>query len=233
MKNKNIVIIGASSGIGFGLAKSLSKENKVFAFSRNEGDLKDLSNVSFRSLDITSEKVEFESLPEVVDGLVYCPGTINLKPFRRIAEEDFVEDFRINVTGAVKVIQQMYPRLRKSDSAAIVLFSTVAVQTGMNFHSSIAASKGAVEGLVRSLAAEFAPKIRVNAVAPSLTATPLASSLLSTEARQENSSKMHPLQRIGKIDDQVKAVLYLLSEDSSWITGHILPVDGGMSAIKM
>ncbi len=233
MKDKNIIIVGASSGIGFGLAKSLSGENTIFAYSRNRGDLNQLSNVHFRSLDITDDEARIEILPDVVDGLVYCPGTINLKPFRRITEDDFIEDFKTNVTGAVKIIQQAYPKLRKSQFASIVLFSTVAVQTGMNFHSSIAVSKGAIEGLVRSLAAEFAPRVRVNAVAPSLTNTPLAASLLSTDARRENSSKMHPLQRIGKIDDQVKAVEFLLSENSSWISGHILPVDGGMSAIKM
>jgi NAD(P)-dependent dehydrogenase (short-subunit alcohol dehydrogenase family) len=233
MKDKNIVIIGASSGIGLGLAKSLSKENRIYAYSRTKGELADLTNVQFRSLDITKENIDLGELPDVIDGLVYCPGTINLKPFRRITEEDFMDDFRINVIGAVKVIQQVYTKLRKSDNASIVLFSTVAVQTGMNFHSSIAASKGAVEGLVRSLAAEFAPKIRVNAVAPSLTDTPLAASLLSNESKRENSSKMHPMQRVGKIDDQVNAALFLLSEDSSWITGQILPVDGGMSSIKM
>ena len=232
MKEKNIIIIGASSGIGMGLAKSLSVDNNVFAFSRSEGELRKLKNVTYRSLDIINETPDLKDLPEVIDGLIYCPGTINLKPFRRLTEDDFLEDFKINVTGAVKILQKVYTRLRKSDSASIVMFSTVAVTTGMNFHSSIAAAKGAVEGLVRSLAAEFAPKIRVNAIAPSLTDTPLASNLLSSDTRRENSEQMHPLKRVGKINDQVKAAIFLLGEDSAWITGQVLHVDGGLSAIR-
>lgn len=233
MKDKNIIVIGASSGIGKGLVDELAADNKIIAYSRTQGDLAGMSNVTYRSLDVTDDEIDLGDLPDVIDGLVYCPGTINLKPFRRLNEDEFLTDFKINVTGAVKVIQQVYSKLRKSQFASIVLFSTVAVQTGMNFHSSIAASKGAVEGLVRSLAAEFAPKVRINAIAPSLTETPLASSLLSNDAKKETSSKMHPLQRVGKIEDQVKSAQFLLGEDSSWITGQILHVDGGLSAIRI
>lgn len=233
MQNKTFLIIGASSGIGLELTKRLSKNgNTVLACSRTGEGLKDLPNVHFKPLDITESDVHLGDLPDVIDGVVYCPGTINLKPFRRLEETDFMTDFRINVLGAVKVIQKAYTALRKSDQASVVMFSTVAVKVGMNFHSSIAASKGAVEGLVRSLAAEFAPKIRVNAIAPSLTDTPLAASLLSTEARRNNSIEMHPLKRLGTADDQVNAALFLLSPESSWITGQILAVDGGLSAIK-
>ncbi len=233
MQNKTFLIVGASSGIGLELTKRLSeKGNMVFAYSRTGESLKDMPNIHFKPLDVAEPDVDPGELPDVIDGLVYCPGTINLKPFRRLEEADFLNDFRINVLGAVKVIQKAYTALRKSDQASVVMFSTVAVKVGMNFHSSIAASKGAVEGLVRSLAAEFAPKIRVNAIAPSLTDTPLAASLLSTEARRNSSIEMHPLKRIGAADDQANAAMFLLSPESSWITGQILAVDGGLSAIR-
>jgi len=232
VENKNIIIVGASSGIGEGLVKKMSEKNTIFAYSRSKRNMDENQNVQFKSLDVTAEKIDLGELPDVIDGLVYCPGTINLKPFRRLTEEDFVNDFRVNVTGAIKIIQQIYPNLRKSQSASIVMFSTVAVSVGMNFHSTVAASKGAVEGLVKSLAAEFAPKIRVNAIAPSLTDTPLAESLLSTDSRRENSANMHPLKRVGNIDDQVNAAIFLLGSESSWITGQILHVDGGLSTIK-
>jgi 3-oxoacyl-[acyl-carrier protein] reductase len=232
MTGKNIIIIGGSSGIGLGLVKELVENNNVISYSRSGGKHTENINVKFRALDVTSDNIDMGELPDIIDGLVYCPGTINLRPFRRLSEEDFINDFKINVTGAVKVLQTVYNALRKSEQASIVMFSTVAVNSGMNFHSSIAASKGAVEGLVRSLAAEFAPKIRVNAVAPSLTDTPLASNLLSTEAKREASAGRHPLMRIGKVEDQVNAALFLLSPKSSWITGQILHVDGGMSSIK-
>jgi NAD(P)-dependent dehydrogenase (short-subunit alcohol dehydrogenase family) len=230
--DKKIVIIGASSGIGFGLASKLSATYKVYAYARTPGKLEGLPNVVYRTLDVTENDLALGELPELIDGLVYCPGTINLKPFRRLTEDDFLNDFSVNLTGAIKVIQKLYSRLRKSEHASIVMFSTIAVSVGMNFHSSIAASKGAVEGLVKSLAAEFAPRIRVNAIAPSLTDTPLAASLLSTDAKKEISSKMHPLQRIGNIDDHVNATLFLLGQQSSWMTGQILRVYGGMSSIK-
>lgn len=234
MDSKNIIVIGGSSGIGLELTKRLSAGgHRVFAYSRTGESLENLANVQFKPLDVTDEVIQLEGLPEVVDGLVYCPGTINLKPFRRLDENDFLNDFRINVTGAVKVIQKAYTALRKSEQSSIVLFSTVAVKVGMNFHSSIAASKGAVEGLVKSLAAEFAPKIRVNAIAPSLTDTPLAASLLSTEVKQNNSIEMHPLKRYGQAEDQVNAAMFLLGTGSSWITGQILHVDGGLSSLKI
>jgi len=232
MENKNIIVVGSSSGIGKGLVKRLSANNLILAYSRGKVAFDNYKNVQYRNLDVTAESLDLGDLPDVIDGLVYCPGTIKLKPFRRLTEEDFINDFRINVTGAVKVIQQIYSNLRKSEHASIVMFSSVAVSLGMSFHSTVAASKGAVEGLVKSLAAEFAPNIRVNAVAPSLTDTPLAESLLSTDARRANSVNMHPLKRVGSIDDQVNAAMFLLGGESSWITGQVLHVDGGLSAIK-
>jgi NAD(P)-dependent dehydrogenase (short-subunit alcohol dehydrogenase family) len=232
MTGKNFLIVGGSSGIGLGLVNELLKENNVIAYSRSGEQPLGNSNAEYRALDVLADEIELGELPPVVDGIVYCPGTIDLKPFRRLSEADFINDFKINVTGAVKVLQKVYSALRKSDQAAIVMFSTVAVGSGMNFHSSIASAKGAVEGLVRSLAAEFAPKIRVNAVAPSLTDTPLAANLLSNDAKREASAGRHPLMRVGNIEDQVNAALFLLSPKTSWMTGQILHVDGGMSSIR-
>jgi NAD(P)-dependent dehydrogenase (short-subunit alcohol dehydrogenase family) len=167
-----------------------------------------------------------------VDGLVYCPGSIDLKPFGRIKPEQFIKDYELQVLGAVKCIQAVLPKLKKADNPSVVLFSTVAVQNGFNFHSLVASSKGAIEGLTRSLAAEFAPKIRVNAIAPSLTDTPLASRMLNSDAKREANDQRHPLKRIGKVEDIAHAAMYLLSDKSSWVTGQIFHVDGGMSSIK-
>ncbi len=226
MKNKNIVIIGGNSGIGKALADQLSKAGaNLYLYSKSgEGTI---------SLDISEDFDEIPDLPEVVDGLVYCPGTINLKPFHRISISDFQKEMNINFFGAVRVLQAVLKSLKKSDSASVVLFSTVAVQTGMGFHAGIASAKGAIEGLSRSLAAEWAPsKIRVNTIAPSLTDTPLAANLLATADKKEASDKRHPLGRIGTPEDIAKAASYLLSDDSSWMTGQIIHLDGGMSTLK-
>ncbi|MBD3750262.1 MAG: SDR family oxidoreductase [Sphingobacteriales bacterium] len=229
----NYLVVGGSSGIGLALVKKLSAEgHQVFSASRKKGDLPD--SVTFIELDVIGEiEALKQDLPEVLDGIAYCPGTINLRPFNRLTETDFLNDFKVNVLGAVKVIQAAFAALKKSESASILLFSTVAVQTGMSFHASIAASKGAIEGLTRSLAAEFAPsKIRVNALAPSLTATPLAQNLIATPERKEASDKRHPLGRIGTAEELADAAYFLLSKQSSWITGQVLGIDGGMSSIR-
>lgn len=225
------LIVGASSGIGFQLAKNLTeKGNKVIALSRNNNELSNLNNVTFYQVDISEETPTFPVIEESINGLIYCPGTINLKPFRAIKPEDYINDFNINALGAVKTIKQYLPNLTSAGNGNIVLFSTVAVQNGMPFHSSIAMAKGAVEGLTRSLAAEFAPKIRVNAVAPSLTATPLADKLINAEAKLKGAEERHPLKKIGNVEDISQAVEYLLN--ANWVTGQIVHVDGGMSAIR-
>ncbi len=226
MKDKNIVIIGGNSGIGKAVAADLSSKGfNLFLYSK--------SGEGTTALDVSLDFDVIPNLPEVIDGLVYCPGTINLKPFHRISISDFQKEMDINFYGAVRVLQACLKGLKKSDSSSVVLFSTVAVQTGMGFHAGIASAKGAIEGLSRSLAAEWAPnKIRVNAIAPSLTDTPLASNLLSTPEKKESSDKRHPLGRVGTPADIAKAASYLLSEDSSWMTGQILHLDGGMSSLK-
>ena len=226
MKDKNFVIIGGNSGIGQSIVNSLkAKGANLFLYSSTgDGDAQ---------LDVTIDFDSIKGLPEEIHGLVYCPGSINLKPFHRFTLTDFQQDLEINLLGAVRVLQACFKSLKKSKNASVVLFSTVAVQSGMSFHSSIASAKGAVEGLGRSLAAEWAPShIRVNVVAPSLTDTPLAKQLLGTEDKQEASNKRHPLGRYGKPEDIAAAALYLLSEEASWMTGQVMHVDGGMSSIK-
>lgn len=229
---KNILIIGASSGIGKALANSLSKNgNQVFG-TYNQTLVESSENVNFIQFDVLDSELDLSFLPEKLDGLVYCPGSINLKPFARIKAEDFLSDYSLQVVGAIQVIQKVLPLLKASENASIVLFSTVAVQKGFNFHAQVAASKGAIEGLTRSLAAEFAPSIRVNAIAPSITDTPLASKLLASEEKKEANAQRHPLKKIGSPEDIAEMAAFLLSDQSSWMTGQILHVDGGMSSIN-
>lgn len=224
---KKYLIIGASSGIGESVYNQLKHEgHQVFGtyFTHEKEGL--------FPLDITSDSIDFSFIPEKLDGLVYCPGSINLKPFHRIKPGDFVQDFNLQVVGAIKAIQSALPALKKSDSASIVLYSTVAVGQGFNFHSQVSASKGAIEGLVKALSAEFAPSVRVNGIAPSLTRSNLSAKLLSSEEKELANAQRHPLKRIGEPEDIANVTAFLLSKKSSWMTGQILHVDGGMSVIK-
>ena len=174
-----------------------------------------------------------QQLPDVLHGLVYCPGTINLKPFQRLTPNDYRHDFEVNVLGAVSAIHMAYTAIKKSKNSSIVLFSTVAAKLGMGMHSSVSVAKSAVEGLAKSLAAELAPfNVRVNAVAPSLTDTPLAGFLLADENKREAGNKRHPLNRYGTPQDIASMAAYLLSDQASWITGQIIGVDGGMGSLK-
>jgi NAD(P)-dependent dehydrogenase (short-subunit alcohol dehydrogenase family) len=227
---KHYVIVGAGSGIGNKLAQLLITNHIITALGRNADALSSLANTTFHQCDISQESPNFPVLETPIDGLIYCPGTINLKPFRSLKNEDFLHDWNINVMGAIKTIRQYLPLLQKGTQPSILLFSTVAVQTGMSFHSSIAAAKGAIEGVTKSLAAEFAPTIRVNAIAPSLTETPLADKLINAEAKRKAAEERHPLKRIGSTDDVAAAALFLL--ESPFITGQIIQVDGGMSAVR-
>ena len=231
--SKNILIVGASSGIGLETAKSLlSKGFIVFSASRTPPDLTGITHFTWDAQN--PDSTVFASLPDEIHGIIYCPGTINLKPFHRLSQEDFKHDFQINVLGAIAVIQAVLPKLKKADGASIILYSTVAAKIGMGFHASVAASKGAVEGLTLSLAAELsANKIRVNCIAPSLTDTPLSKNLLSTDEKKEASNKRHPIGRFGTSSDIANITSFLISDESSWITGQVLGVDGGMSAIKI
>lgn len=230
---KNIVVVGAGRGIGLATVKALQSEN-LFTISRQLTNELEALNTKFYSLDAAKDDVAvLTDLPEVIHGVVYCPGSINLRPFNRLTAKDFLNDFQQNVLGAIAVIQYLLPRLKKADGASIVLFSSVAVKIGMPFHASIAAAKGAIEGLAKSLAAELATsKIRVNVIAPSLTDTPLASALLSSNEKREAAAKRHPLNSIGSADEIGQLVAFLMREDSRWITGQIIGVDGGIGSLK-
>jgi NAD(P)-dependent dehydrogenase (short-subunit alcohol dehydrogenase family) len=167
----------------------------------------------------------------VIVGLVYCPGSINLRPFRGLKIDAFESDMQINFISLVKVIQTDLPNLSASNQSSIVLFSSVAASMGMPFHTSIAAAKGAIEGFAKALAAEYAPKIRVNVIAPSLTDTPLADKFLNSDLKKEKSAERHPLKKVGTSEDMAQMACFLLSEKSSWISGQIFHVDGGMSTL--
>ncbi len=227
---KRFLLIGGSYGIGFELAKSLSEAgNTVDVFSRTPGEVAGLAGVTHTQFDALSDELAVEG---PIDGLAYLPGTIDLKPFHRFTDADLLRDLEVNYIGAARAIRSVLPNLKEAGSASIVLFSTVAVQTGMPFHASIAGAKGAVEGLTRALAAELAPKIRVNCVAPSLTDTPLAERLLNTDQKRDAAGERHPLKRHGRASDIAAAAEFLLSERSSWTTGQVLHVDGGIGYLK-
>lgn len=231
VENKNILIIGGSSGIGLALSELLASKNSVYVASRSNESLLNL-DVNYIQFDATTDQLDLSLLPEKLDGFVYCPGSINLRPFKGLKTEAFLCDFEINVIGAVSALKSVLNLLNVSSNAAVVFYSTVAVQTGMPFHSSVSASKGAIEGLTRSLAAEFAPKIRVNAIAPSLVDTPLASKFLNNEMKLEKANERHPLGRVGNAKELAQATAFLLGDESSWMTGRILQLDGGIGNLK-
>ena len=231
---KNYLIIGASSGIGKKMAEELSEQGNMVIGTYNSHPVEsEHANLRYIYLNVIDKSLSIKDVPDQLHGLVYCPGSINLKPFSRFSADDFLEDLNLSTIGAIKVIQSVLTNLKKADQASIVLFSTVAVGMGFNFHSQVSVSKGAIEGLTRALAAEFAPRIRVNCIAPSLTDTPLASSLLNSEEKRNANDQRHPLKRIGKSEDLAHAASFLLSEKSGWITGQVMNVDGGISAIKL
>ncbi len=218
---KKTLIVGGTKGIGKAILEELSG-HECYVISRSESTL---SN-HFMVDALTGELPEIDGLT----GIVYCPGSINLKPFHRLTQDDFVDDYQKNVLGAVRVLQ-FYFRTLKKNKGSVVLFGTVASQQGMPFHASIAAAKGGLEALSRSLAAEWAPNIRVNTVNPSLTDTPLAEALLSTDQKRENAAQRHPLKKIGTPKDIAKAAVFCLEND--WVTGQTIGVDGGMSSVRV
>lgn len=227
---KNILLIGGSYGIGFEIAKLIEKDNNVFIASRTSENMANL-NVTHIPFDAASDVLDVSKLPEIIDGLIYCPGSINLRPFKGLKIETFEDDLQINFISLVKVIQTVLPKLIASQQSSIVLFSSVAVSMGMPFHTSVAAAKGAIEGFAKALAAEYAPKIRVNVIAPSLTNTPLADKFLNNETKQQKSAERHPLKRIGQPDDIAQMAHFLISNQSSWVSGQVFHVDGGMSTL--
>lgn len=231
--SKNYIVVGGSKGIGLQITKDLAAQgHQVTVLSRTQEELNSITNVSYVSHDVTSSALPELTL-DTMDGFVYCPGSINLKPFHRLKADDFEADFQLNVLGAVKLLQHFLPALKKGQHPAVLFFSTVAVQQGMGFHASVAASKGALEGLTRSLAAELAPSVRVNCIAPSVTDTPLAARLLSTEEKKAASGKRHALNRVGTPSDISNMATFLLSDQASWVTGQTLGVDGGMSSLRL
>lgn len=227
------LIIGASSGIGKSLATTLANLGHTVFGSYYNTIIKDNpNNINYFSYNVLTDDLTTKPLPDSINGIIYCPGSINLKPFERIKPIDFIKDYELQVVGAIKTIQAVLPKLKNSENATILLFSTVAVQTGIPFHTQVSASKGAIEGLTRALAAEYAPKIRVNCIAPSLTDTPLAAMFLNNEQKREANATKHPLKRIGSISDMVNIAEFLISPKSSWITGQVITVDGGISTLK-
>ena len=228
---KNILLIGGSYGIGLEIARQLSSTAHVFVASRTSENIP--QNVTHLSFDVLSEDITTLDLPERIDGFVYCPGSINLRPFKALKPEAFEKDLHINFVSLVKAVHGILPRLKMADQASLVFFSTVAVKVGMPFHTSVAAAKGAIEGFAKALAAEYAPAFRVNVIAPSLTDTPLAGKLVSSEEKKEKMGERHPLKRIGDVTDIANMTTFLLSDKSSWMTGQILGVDGGKSTLNI
>lgn len=229
---KNILLIGGSYGIGLALTNLLKEENQIFVASRSKEQLQG-KNVIHIPFDALQDTLDVSKLPPIIDGLVYLPGSINLRPFKGIKPETFQEDLNINFIAMVKVLQTVLPQLTASQQASVVLFSSVAAQVGMPFHTSVAAAKGAVEGFAKALAAEYAPKMRVNVIAPSLTDTPLADKFLNNDVKREKSAERHPLKRVGTPDDMAQMAAFLLSENSSWMTGQVLGVNGGMGSLSI
>ena len=226
---KTIVIIGGSKGIGKAISQMKLNLNKVINLSRTKPDFEHV-NLTHYTCDILKDE-----LPDLnsVDALIYCPGSINLKPFTRLKIEDFKTDFEINFLGAVKAIQKYLPLLKEANSPSILLFSTVATKLGMPFHASIASSKSAVEGLVKSLAAEFSPLVRVNAIAPTVTNTGLASRLLRNDKTKEQMIERHPLKKYLQPEEIAEMASFLISEKAASMSGQIIEMDCGITTLKV
>ena len=221
------LVIGGSRGIGYEIVNNfLNNGERVLSISRNESNLK---NQKLEQLIGDVLNMELPQIDEI-DSITYCPGSINLKPIQALKEEFFRNDMEINYFGAVKVISNYARQLKKSTNVSIVLFSTVAVQTGMPFHASISSAKGALEGFGRSLAAELAPTVRVNLIAPSVTETDLAASLLKTEKSRENTEARHPLKRILSAKEIADLASFL--HNSPGITGQIIQADNGIGSLR-
>lgn len=228
---KNHLVIGGSSGIGRAVCeKLLDQGNTVYATFLNHPVESD--TIRYHRMDVRETTVDLGFLPETINGLVFCPGSISLRPFTRLTVADFHADLDLQVGGFIRILQAALPRLKASGNASVVAFSSVAATTGLSFHTQVAVTKSALEGLTRALAAELAPSIRVNCIAPSLTDTPLAAALLSSPEKREANAQRHPLKRIGEATDIAEMAAFLLSDAARWITGQVLHVDGGLSVIR-
>lgn len=226
---KHIVVIGGSKGIGAAIVQSQLAQHHVINISRTNPEITS-NNFTHYHCDILEDE-----LPDIeaIDTLIYCPGSINLKPIARLKIEDFKSDYEINVIGAVKAIQKYVPVLREGNDPNILLFSTVATKLGMPFHASIAAAKSAVEGLVKSLAAEFAPTIRVNAIAPTITNTDLASKLLRNDKMIENITERHPMKKFLEPKEVADMADFLISDKARSVSGQIFTIDCGIVSLKL
>lgn len=235
MEERTILIAGGNSGIGLETVRLLAATpgTRVVCAVRHSDPLSGLPGVETLPFDATDPEPALDALPPVIHGFAYFPGTITLKPFHRLTDEDYLRDFQINFLGAVRLLRHSLPALKKADRAAVLLFSSVAASVGMPYHASIAAAKGAVEAFARSLAAELAPRIRVNVIAPSLTDTPLAGSLLGSEEKTEAARQRHPLKQVGQPADLAAAACFLLSDEARFLTGQVIPIDGGLSSLRL
>lgn len=225
---KNILLIGGSYGIGLALAEILQHDHNVFVASRTSENLSQM-RIKHIAFNAATDTIDATQIPETLDGFVFLPGTINLRPFKNIRPEAFDEEIKANFTDMIRVLHSVLPKLLASEGSSVVLFSSIAATKGMPFHTSIAAAKGAVEGFAKSFAAEYAPKIRVNVIAPSLTDTPLSEKFLNSDIKQQKSNERHPLKRFGKPQDIAEMAAFLLDPKSAWITGQVFHVDGGLS----
>ena len=227
---KNIVVIGGSKGIGKEIIKSqLEIGNKCYNLSRTDSGINN-SNLNEEKVDVLND-----NLPEIenIDSVIYCPGSINLKPILQLKEEDFINDFNINVLGAIKTVKTYLNNLKRGNDPSLLFFSTVAVGQGMPFHSSVSVAKAGIEGLTKSLAAELAPTVRVNCIAPTITRTDMAQRILRNEKIEENIANKHPLKKICEAKDISDMAGFLISTNAKNITGQIMRVDGGMSTLKI
>jgi len=226
---RNIVIIGGSKGIGKEILQQQFGGNIVHNISRNAPEIEH-PNLKHYSINVLQD-----GLPEIenVDVLMYCPGSINLKPIGSLSIDDFRNDFEINVIGAVKAIQKYLPALKKGQNPSIILFSTVAAKLGMPFHASIATAKAGIEGLVKSLGAELASVVRVNAIAPTITETSLAAGILRNDRMKENMMERHPMKNYLKPEEVASMANYLISENAKSISGQVFEMDYGIVSFKI
>ena len=226
---KNIVIIGGSKGIGHAILLQQLENNLVYNISRNAPE------ISHPNLKHFTTDVLQDALPDIenIDTLIYCPGSINLKPFGNLSIDDFKNDFEINVIGAVKAIQKYLPSLKKGTDPSIVLFSTVAAKLGMPFHASIATAKAGVEGLVKSLGAELASTVRINAIAPTITETTLSANILRNDRMKENMTERHPMKGYLKAEEVAEMANFLISKNAKSISGQVFEMDYGIVTFKI